>query len=90
MADTEIGIRFVNNLQATAQGLTFEGCSVGIDASGSKMLNVIDTAATNTSVVVSAATTGSLVLENVIVDDSVSAVSLLLINDTVTMQEKHV
>ncbi|KAL2145165.1 hypothetical protein VTI28DRAFT_7801 [Corynascus sepedonium] len=71
--DTEIGIRFVNNLQATAQGLTFEGCSVGIDASGSKMLNVIDTAATNTSVVVSAATTGSLVLENVIVDDSVSA-----------------
>ena len=76
------GIRLVSVLQATAQGLTFEGCSVGIDAStgGSGMLNLIDSTATNTSVLVAAAaasnsTSGSLVLENVNVDGSVPAVS---------------
>jgi glucan 1,3-beta-glucosidase len=78
----ETGIRLVSVLQATAQGLTFEGCSVGIDAStgGSGMLNLIDSTATNTTVLVAAAAasngaSGSLVLENVSVDDSVLAVS---------------
>lgn len=81
LADVTTGIRIVNLLQATAQGLTFEGCSVGIDASsgGSGMLNLIDSTATNTSVVVAAAelngVSGSMVLENVIVDDSVPVVS---------------
>ncbi|KAH6848217.1 glycoside hydrolase family 55 protein [Chaetomium sp. MPI-CAGE-AT-0009] len=77
--DVKTGIRLVNVLQATAQGLRFEGCSVGIDAStgNTGMLNLIDSNATNTSVVVHAAASsgvpGSLVLENVIVDDSVAA-----------------
>jgi hypothetical protein len=69
-------------LQATAQGMRFEGCSVGIDASsGSGMLSLIDSSATNTSVVVAAAAmssssvTGSLVLENVVADSTVAAVS---------------
>ncbi|KAK4161776.1 glucan endo-1,3-beta-glucosidase [Cladorrhinum sp. PSN259] len=77
--DVMTGIRLVSVLQATAQGLTFDGCSVGIDAStgGSGMLSLIDSAATNTVVLVAAAesnaVSGSLVLENVNIDDSVSA-----------------
>ena len=62
--------------------MRFEGCSVGIDAStGSGMLSLIDSSATNTPVVVAAATmsstsvTGSLLLENVIVDGTCGAVS---------------
>lgn len=82
-ADVATGIRIINLLQATAQALSFEGCSVGIDASsGSGMLNLIDSTATNTSVFVAAAelngAAGSLVLENVLVDDSVPVVSSLV------------
>jgi hypothetical protein len=62
--------------------MKFEGCSVGIDASsGSGMLSLIHLSATNTPVVVAAAArsgtsvTGSLLLENVIVDSTVAAVS---------------
>ncbi len=83
-SDVKTGIKISSLLQGTAQGLRFEGCSIGIDAtSGSGMLSLIDSSATNTSVVVAAAAmsassvTGSLVLENVNVDDSVPAVSPL-------------
>jgi hypothetical protein len=67
--------------QATVQGLRFEGCTIGIDASsgGSGHLSVLDSSAVNTPTFLVAATTtslqGSLVLENVMIDSSVSAVS---------------
>ncbi|KAK4190867.1 glucan endo-1,3-beta-glucosidase [Podospora australis] len=88
--DVKTGIRIVSLLQATAQGLTFDGCSVGIDAStgSSGMLNLIDSTATNTSVLVATAASlnnvsGSVVLENVNVDDSVS--TTIKIGTTITL-----
>ncbi|KAK3898482.1 glucan endo-1,3-beta-glucosidase [Staphylotrichum tortipilum] len=78
--NVKTGIKISSLLQGTAQGLRFEDCSIGIDASsGSGMLSLIDSSATNTSVVITAAAmssssvTGSLVLENVNVDSSVAA-----------------
>ncbi|KAF2035420.1 family 55 glycoside hydrolase [Setomelanomma holmii] len=65
--------------QATAQDFHFENCNVGIDASsgGSGHFTLLDSLATNTpTLFVAAATTtlqGSMVLENVIVDKSVTA-----------------
>ncbi len=84
--DVKTGVRFASVLQATAQGLRFDGCSIGIDAASgtSGMLSLIDSSATNTSAVISAAAVsstvaGSLLLENVAVDSSVAAVSLYAI-----------
>ena len=52
------------------------------------MLNLIDSTATNTSVLVAAATpsgvSGSLMLENVIVDSSVAAVSQVPLTSNVS------
>jgi len=65
--------------------LRFEGCTVAIDASsgGSGHLSILDSSAANTPTFLVAATTttatnlqGSLVLENIIVDVSVAAVSV--------------
>ncbi|GAB1315552.1 Family 55 glycoside hydrolase [Madurella fahalii] len=83
------GVRLASVLQATAQGLTLEGCEVGIDASsGSGMLNLIDCTASNTTTVVAAADSdtvaGSLVLENVVVDDS--AVATVKTNSAILLQ----
>jgi len=88
MADTTVldvrtGINVSDTLtQATVQGLRFEGCTVGIDASsgGSGHLSVLDSSAANTPTFLLAAAMkktlqGSLLLENVIVDNSTSAVS---------------
>jgi glucan 1,3-beta-glucosidase len=68
-------------VQATGQGLRFEGVTTGIDTTGSNsngILSLIDSSATNTSTLINAGTTStasnSLVLENVIVDSSVAAV----------------
>ena len=60
--------------------MQFEGCNVGIDASAGNngLFNLIDSTATNTPTLVvlaeSSSAWSSLVLENVIVDDSVEAV----------------
>ena len=82
MLDVGTGIHVSDNLtQATVQGLRFEGCTVGIDASsgGSGHLSVLDSSAANTPTFLSAAPMktlqGSLLLENVIVENSTSAVS---------------
>ena len=80
--DVGTAIKVTDTLtQATMQGLRFQGCTIGIDASsgGSGHLSVLDSSAVDTPTFLAAATTtnlqGSLVLENVIVDSSVSAVS---------------
>ena len=85
LSDVKTGVNLASVVQATAQGLRFEGCSIGIDASsGSGMLSLIDSSAINTPVVVAAAAmsstsvAGSLLLENVIVDNTVAAVSWTL------------
>lgn len=65
----------------TGQGLRFENVQVGIDArgGGSGFFALIDSTATNTTMVVAEDqqqfTMGSLVLENVMVDATVPAVS---------------
>ena len=68
--------------QATVQGCIFDGVKIGIDTTGggNQNLNLIDSSAKNTSALVSAdaapkTTSGSMVLENVIVDSTVLAVS---------------
>ncbi|KAK3356868.1 family 55 glycoside hydrolase [Lasiosphaeria hispida] len=71
-------VKLTSLLQGTGQGLRFDSCKIGIDASsGVGLFNLIDSTATNTSTLVlaSAASTasGSLVLENVMVDSSVPA-----------------
>lgn len=83
LIDVITGLKIVQLLQGTGQGLRFEGCTTGIDLSGnpSGNFNLIDSTASNTTTVVSAgglANSGGtfLVLENVIVDSSVPAVSL--------------
>jgi glucan 1,3-beta-glucosidase len=79
--DVKTAVKVTSLVQGTGQGLRFEDCVAGIDTSGggSGTFNLIDSTATNTSVVVNAGATstpqGSLVLENVIVDASVSSVS---------------
>jgi glucan 1,3-beta-glucosidase len=79
-----MAMKITSLLQGTGQGLRFESCSVGIDTTsgGSGVFNLIDSTATNTSVVVNSpasdntSTQNSLLLENVIVDSSVPAVRL--------------
>ncbi|KAK0748997.1 glycoside hydrolase family 55 protein [Schizothecium vesticola] len=81
--NVKTGVKFMNLLQATAQGLRFSSCSVGIDATVATMgmLNLIDSTATNTSALVTAgalsagAVSGSLMLENIRVDGSTVRVS---------------
>jgi glucan 1,3-beta-glucosidase len=69
-------------IQATGQGLHFDGCDTGVDTTkhGNCMFNLIDSTAVNTHIVVrSGVSTNachSLVLENVVVDGSVHAVRL--------------
>lgn len=88
IADVKTGVKFTNILQATAQGLRFSSCNVGIDATVATMgiLNLIDSTATNTSALVTAAAasagavSGSLMLENVRVDGTVPAVGFSLLS----------
>jgi len=80
------GIRLVSLVQGTGQGLVFDNCDVGIDATapGLGMFSLIDSQATNTSSLLttfaktnsSAAHTGSLVLENIQVDNTSTTVSI--------------
>ncbi|KAK3321756.1 glycoside hydrolase family 55 protein [Apodospora peruviana] len=77
--NVDTGIRLTSILQVTGQGLRFEGCGTGVDATSGRagLFNFIDSTATNTSTLLKAAAlssgsvTGSLVLENLIVDSSV-------------------
>ena len=69
-------------MQCTGQGLRFEGVTTGVDTTGNTvgLFNLIDSTASNTQAVIAADATqssmqGSLVLENVIVDSTVPAVS---------------
>src|SRR3569833_1001385 len=79
-ADVATGVKVTSAVHITAQSLRFEGCTVGIDTTsgGNGLLNLIDTTAANTSTLVNAPTTtstqSSMVVENVIVDSSVSVV----------------
>jgi hypothetical protein len=74
------GLKATQLVQATGQGLRFEGCTTGIDVTGNTngLFNLIDSSATNTQALISAGAStgawGSLVLENVIVDSTVPAV----------------
>lgn len=75
------GIKVGDTLtSATGQGLRFEGCTLGIDATSGGLghFSLLDSSASNTSTLLSISdsttTTGSLVLENVIVDSSVPEV----------------
>ncbi|KAK3377556.1 glycoside hydrolase family 55 protein [Podospora didyma] len=69
-------VKITSLVQGTGQGLRFGSCSIGIDATsgGLGAFNLIDSSATNTSTLISSAsssnTFGSLVLENVLVDSS--------------------
>jgi glucan 1,3-beta-glucosidase len=79
--DVGTGVKITSMVHGTFQGLLFEGCTIGIDTTsgGNGMLNLIDSSASNTSTLVNAPATStvqsSMVLENVIVDSSVGAVS---------------
>ncbi|KAK0644443.1 glycoside hydrolase family 55 protein [Cercophora newfieldiana] len=81
--DVLTAVKVVSAVHITGQALRFEGCDVGVDttAGGNGLLNLIDSTATNTPVLVNAApiaagsTRNSLVLENVIVDSSTVKVS---------------
>jgi glucan 1,3-beta-glucosidase len=78
------GVKVVSAVHMTAQGLRFEGCTVGIDTTsrGNGHLNLIDSTAADTKTLVNAATTttvqGSMVLENVVVNSTVPVVRLYL------------
>ncbi|CAK7200150.1 hypothetical protein SEUCBS139899_002840 [Sporothrix eucalyptigena] len=76
------GVEIASAVHVTAQKMNFTGGSVGIDTTsgGCELLNLIDSSASNTSVLVKApvASTAptvqnSLVLENVIVDTTVAS-----------------
>lgn len=67
---------------ATGQGLRFEGVTTGVDTTGSSIghFSLIDSSASHTQAVLTADANptnsqGSLLLENVIVDSTVPAVS---------------
>ncbi|KAK1751241.1 glycoside hydrolase family 55 protein [Echria macrotheca] len=75
------GIKIASAVHITGQGLRFEDCSIGVDTTsgGNGLLNLIDSTASNTTTLVNAAPTtagstqNSLVLENIMVDSSVSS-----------------
>lgn len=75
------GLKLTNMNSGTGQGLRFENVQVGVDArgGGSGFFALIDSTATNTSMLVAEDaqqfTMGSLVLENVAVDSTVPSVS---------------
>lgn len=75
------GLRLTKMNTGTGQGLRFENVQVGIDArgGGNGFFALIDSSATNTSVVVAEDeqqfTLGSLVVENFVADATVQAVS---------------
>lgn len=78
----ETGIRPVSMVQMTVQGCRFEGVTTGLDMSGGTLgsLNMIDSTASDTEALVwtdanQTSTVGSIVLENVLVDSTVSSVS---------------
>lgn len=77
---TRVKVTSIVILHETFQGLQFEGCTIGIEitSSGSGILNLIDSSASNTTTSVNAPATTTvqspMVLENVIVDSSVGAV----------------
>ncbi|KAK0622666.1 glycoside hydrolase family 55 protein [Immersiella caudata] len=77
-------VKLARIVQGTGQGLEFRNCNVGVDATGggSGMFSLIDSTATNTTTLVLAdelstgnrsASSGFLVLENLIVDATVGA-----------------
>lgn len=78
--DVVTGVKISRSVQVTAQGLQFEGCTTGLDSSGGAhgLINLIDSKATNTSVMLSVAASdsawGAVVVENVVVDGSVGSV----------------
>ncbi|KAF2272161.1 glycoside hydrolase family 55 protein [Westerdykella ornata] len=76
----ETGIKPANVVQMTVQGCRFEDVTTGVDMSGGtlRLLNMIDSTASNTETLVKAdekqsGTVGSIVLENVLVDSTVSS-----------------
>lgn len=84
----DIGLRMDKLFEGSCIGMTFENCRVGIDTSNGNtgFLAVIDSYATNTEIVINAATInqtqGSLVLENIVVDGSVES-TVSIANKTV-------
>jgi hypothetical protein len=87
-------MKIVQLLMGTGQGFRFEGVTTGLDttASGVTHFNLIDSSATRTNTVVSAAagSTNSLVLENVVVDSTVPIVSVFFISSHRTCGRRSV
>ena len=77
----DIGLKLEKLFEGTGQGLRFESCRIGVDTSNNNtgFFALIDSSATNTQILFNAADSptaqGSLVLENVNVDSTVSSVS---------------
>ncbi|KAK0657883.1 pectate lyase superfamily protein-domain-containing protein [Cercophora newfieldiana] len=97
--DVKTGIKFSSLVQGTGQGLRFENCDVGIDAAAAMvgMFSLIDSSATNTSTLLTAATitnssfAGSLVLENVQVDSStVKTANTTLLTGSISPDESWI
>ncbi|KAK5657995.1 hypothetical protein OQA88_2549 [Cercophora sp. LCS_1] len=87
----QTAVRLARMIQGTGQGLRFNNCKVGIDATGggAGMFSLIDSTAANTTTVVLAdhvsaddTSSGSLVLQNIIVDSTVAA-TLQTANETI-------
>ncbi len=83
LADVAVGIKVTDTLiQTTAQGFTFKNVGVAVDATSGGLghLSFLDITATNTPILITAATStttaGSLLLENVIVDAATTAVKI--------------
>lgn len=80
--DQGIGLKLDKLFEGTGQGLTFDGCTVGIDTSNNNtgFFALIDSSATNTETLFNSADSpsaqGSMVLENVKVDVTVGSVSI--------------
>lgn len=92
VTDVGTGVKVTDTFtQVTAQDFRFENVKIGIDASsgGSGHFTLLDSTATNTSILILAATTttlqGSMVLENIAVDQFVAAVS----DHYVTLKKLH-
>lgn len=80
VSDVGIGLRLDKLFEGTCVNCQFEGCKVGVDTSNGNVgfFALVDSAATNTEIMVNASVLhqnlGSLVLENVQVDNSVGSV----------------
>lgn len=79
----DIGLKLDKLFEGTGQGLHFESCKVGIETTNNNtgFFALLDSTAKNTNILWNAAASpsaqGSMILENVQVDDSVPSVSVL-------------